>query len=277
MAANKEKRLRLVEWSSAPEAGELSARADVRAAKRAAADANRARRAEVPAAVAASPCDDADAARAQNAQAREPEQLRRAEREIAALRKELEILRGLVHVDHLTGTLNRCGLDPTFAREAARADRNNSPLGVALLDIDDFKLINDRHGHQVGDAALVHLAEIIRKTIRPSDTVVRFGGEEFLFLLPDSGAEQAASALMRLQHELDRHPVVYGKKELTLSFSAGVAVRSRRESRDAIIGHADRALYQAKQAGKRCVVTASYSAAEASVRARPRPQPARAG
>ena len=74
-------------------------------------------------------------------------------------------------------------------------------------------------------------------------------------------------ALNRLQHELDRHPVVYGNKELKLTFSAGVAVRSRRQSRDAIIGHADRALYQAKQAGKRCVVTASYSPALQPARA----------
>ena len=273
MAANKEKRLQLVAWASAPGTDGLPERAHVRPAKRPGADPSRARKAATAQPATTSSQDDAAPG---NAHAGAPEQLRRAEREIAALRKELEILRGLVHVDHLTGTLNRCGLDPTFAREAARADRNNSPLGVALLDIDDFKLINDRHGHQVGDAALVHLAEIIRKTIRPSDTVVRFGGEEFLFLLPDSGAEQATRALTRLQHELDRNPVVYGKKELRLSFSAGVAVRGRRESRDAIIGHADRALYQAKQAGKRCVVTASYSAAGTDLRALPRPQAVRA-
>ena len=233
--ASKEKRLRLVEWSTAPEP----------------------RAAHAKSARLLAGAGQALAAQTHTGDTQAPEQLRRAEREIAALRKELELLKSLVHVDHLTGTLNRCGLDPTFAREAARADRNNSPLGVALLDIDDFKLINDRHGHQVGDAALVHLADVIRQTIRPSDTVVRFGGEEFLFLLPDSGAEQAAMALTRLQQELDRRPVVYGKKQLQLSFSAGVAVRSRRQSRDAIIGHADRALYQAKQAGKRCVVTAS--------------------
>ena len=266
MAASKDKRLRLVNWSSAPDAAPV--RASGKSARRNGGDVIRTDPAEIPSAVwAATPAPTIDGKDARPVAG--PEQLRRAELEIAALRKEIELLRGLVHVDHLTGTLNRCGLDPTFAREAARADRNNSPLGVALLDIDDFKLINDRHGHQVGDAALVHLAQIIRKTIRPSDTVVRFGGEEFLFLLPDSGAEQATKALQRLQHELDRHPVVYGKKELTLTFSAGVAVRSRRQSRDAIIGHADRALYQAKQAGKRRVVTAPHSPAVAQMRATP--------
>jgi GGDEF domain-containing protein len=183
VAASKHKRLRLVNWSSAPDAA--PARASGKSSKRNGGDVIRTNHAEIPTSVLAAAPASIDWKDALPVPA--PEQLRRAELEIAALRKEIELLRGLVHVDHLTGTLNRCGLDPTFAREAARADRKNSPLGVALLDIDDFKLINDRHGHQVGDAALVHLAQIIRKTIRPSDTVVRFGGEEFLFLLPDSG------------------------------------------------------------------------------------------
>jgi diguanylate cyclase len=185
-----------------------------------------------------------------------PEKLRRAEQEIEALKNELEQLRELVHVDHLTGALNRSGLDNAFAREAARADRSNSPLGVALLDIDDFKSLNDLHGHQAGDAALVHLAQVIRKTVRPSDVVVRFGGEEFLFLLPESGLEQAAKAIQRLQEDLDRRPLVYENRTLPLTFSAGVAVRGREQSCDMVIAHADHALYEAKRAGKRRVITA---------------------
>ena len=185
-----------------------------------------------------------------------PDALTNAERKIEALKMELEHLRGLVHVDHLTGALNRSGLEQTFAREAARADRNQAPLGVALLDIDDFKRINDRYGHQAGDAALVHLARVIKRTIRPSDVVVRFGGEEFLFLLPDSGPEQAAKALTRLQHDLDRDALIYASHKLPLTFSAGIAVRKPGETRDAVIAHADRALYAAKRAGKRRVVTA---------------------
>ena len=187
----------------------------------------------------------------------DPDALTSAERRIEALRIEVEQLRGLVHVDPLTGTLNRSGLEQTFAREAARADRKQAPLAVALLDIDDFKSINDRHGHQAGDAVLVHLAQVIRRTIRPSDVVVRFGGEEFLFLLPDSGPEQAAAALTRLQHDLDRDALRYANSKLPITFSAGIAVRKTGESRDAVIAHADRALYQAKRAGKRRVVTAA--------------------
>ena len=185
-----------------------------------------------------------------------PDRVQKTERDIEALQIELRQLRGLVHVDHLTGMLNRSGLDVSYKRESARADRGHSQLGVALLDIDDFKRLNDRHGHQAGDAALVHLADIIRRTVRPSDVVVRFGGEEFLFLLPDSELTQAARALHRLQHDLNRHPLVYLGVEIPLSFSAGVAVRRRGQNRDAVIAAADRALYAAKRAGKQCVMTA---------------------
>ena len=187
----------------------------------------------------------------------DPDALTNAERRIEALRIEVEQLRGLVHVDPLTGTMNRSGLDQTFAREAARADRNKAPLAVALLDIDDFKNINDQHGHQAGDAVLVHLAQVIRRTIRPSDVVVRFGGEEFLFLLPDSATEHAAKALTRLQDDLDRDALIHAGRKLPITFSAGIAAHKTGETRDDVIAHADRALYQAKRAGKRRIVTAA--------------------
>lgn len=185
-----------------------------------------------------------------------PERRLRTEREIEALQIELRQLRGLVHVDHLTGTLNRSGLEQSYRREAARADRSNATLGVALLDIDNFKKLNDHHGHQAGDAALVHLADVIRRTVRPSDVVVRFGGEEFLFLLPDTDARQAMHALRRLQCDLIRHPLVYLGAEIALSFSAGVAARQRGQSRDSVIAAADHALYAAKRAGKQRVMIA---------------------
>ena len=183
-------------------------------------------------------------------------ELMRAERQIDALRQELESVRRLVQIDHLTGTLNRSALEQSFAREAARAERRGTPLGVALLDIDDFKHLNDRHGHQAGDAALVHLTQVIRATVRPSDVVVRYGGEEFLFLFPDSGLEQSATALCRLQHDLDNRPLRVGESELSIAFSAGVTVRKPGEAHEAVIANADRALYAAKRAGKRRVLSA---------------------
>lgn len=190
-----------------------------------------------------------------------PHTMQRAELEIRALKVELEQLRGLVHVDQLTGLMNRGGLHESFAREAARADRAGRELAVALLDLDDFKQINDRHGHAAGDEALVHLAAIIRNTMRPSDVVVRFGGEEFLFLLPDAGERQAARALQRVQDDLDRRPLHFSGADLTLAFSAGVAMRCVGESAEDVVARADSALYAAKRAGKRQVCRSVPAAA----------------
>lgn len=182
-----------------------------------------------------------------------PHTMHRAESEIRALKAELEQLRGLVHVDQLTGLMNRGGLQESFAREAARVDRAGRELAVALLDLDDFKLINDRHGHASGDQALIHLAAIIRHSMRPSDVVVRFGGEEFLFLLPDADACQATRALQRVQDDLDRRPLHFSGQGLTLAFSAGIAMRRNGESCEDVVARADSALYAAKRAGKRQV------------------------
>jgi len=186
-----------------------------------------------------------------------PGKIDQAEQEIRSLKTELKQLRELVHVDHLTGMLNRGGLNDSYPREVARADRSGQALAIALMDIDDFKMLNDQHGHQAGDDALVHLAKIVRKSLRPSDVAVRFGGEEFLFLLPDTNAEQAAQALHRIQHDLDRQPLNHAEQALSLTFSAGIAIRNKDENRDAVISRADNALYAAKRAGKRHVCMAS--------------------
>jgi diguanylate cyclase len=126
---------------------------------------------------------------------------------------------------------------------------------VALLDIDDFKALNDRYGHQTGDQALTHIANVIRETMRPSDIVMRYGGEEFLFLLPDASANQAVQALGRVQSGLKQKPLLYAGIPLCMTFSAGVTMRKHGESRDAVIARADAALYAAKRAGKHQIRT----------------------
>ena len=182
------------------------------------------------------------------------EEVERAERKINTLRAELEETRRLVHVDHLTGAFNRGGLDRIFAREAAYADRHETTLAVGLLDIDDFKILNDRHGHQAGDMALVHLAQIMRQSLRPSDAVVRFGGEEFLVLLPHSALEDAEQAVRRVREELAARRLVHGQRPLQFTFSAGVTVRRPKELQSAVIARADRGLYEAKRSGKHRIV-----------------------
>jgi diguanylate cyclase len=184
------------------------------------------------------------------------EQVNRAEQKLEALKNELEQLRGLVHADPLTGALNRSGLDEAYAREAARADRHGSPLCVAMLDLDDFKQVNDIHGHQAGDDVLLHLVTRARETLRPSDIIARFGGEEFVVLLPDTGIEAGVAIIGRLQHNLATSPCLHANQPLPITFSAGIALRARHEQQNAVISRADAAMYRAKQAGKNRVFTA---------------------
>ncbi|MBK8891445.1 MAG: GGDEF domain-containing protein [Dechloromonas sp.] len=177
-------------------------------------------------------------------------QVAAAEHHIEQLKNELELARRLVHEDPLSGALNRRGLDDALAREAARAERNGTPLCVAMIDIDNFKQVNDSFGHQVGDMVLVHLVAVIKETIRTQDLIGRYGGEEFLLLLPDSGIDEAVVVADRLRKRLAEKPLAWGSQRLFVAFSAGVAARLAGETTDALIRRADQALYQAKQAGK---------------------------
>jgi diguanylate cyclase len=182
------------------------------------------------------------------------EEVERAERRIEMLRDELEQARRLIHIDHLTGALNRAGFDSVYAREASLADRHEVPFGVAILDVDNFKALNDIHGHQAGDAALMHLARVLKLALRPSDVVVRFGGEEFLLLLPRATIERAARVVQRAQDKLAAQVLVYQHRPVRFTFSAGVTERRPGEPQADVIRRADRALYQAKNAGKQRVI-----------------------
>jgi diguanylate cyclase len=177
-----------------------------------------------------------------------------SEERIRQLEHELDEASQLVREDQLTHALNRRGMEETFTREAARADRNNAPISVSLLDIDNFKQLNDSRGHQAGDHALVHLTNVIKSTLRPSDAVARYGGEEFLIILPDTDQDQAMELISRLQRELTKKFFLHNNERLLITFSAGVTLRDPGEDLYDVIGRADRAMYQAKQTGKNRVV-----------------------
>ena len=179
-----------------------------------------------------------------------------SERKIKELEEDLDRATTLVHEDFLTGTLNRRGMDEAFEREFARAERTNTPLCVALLDIDHFKRINDTYGHDIGDEALVHLVHVVKETVRPTDVIARFGGEEFVIILPETGVKEGVKTMTRLQRELTKKFFLHKNEKLLITFSAGIAQRLPEESAYAIITRADQALYKAKAAGRNRVVVA---------------------
>ena len=176
--------------------------------------------------------------------------------EVQRLRIELDHASQAARHDPLTGALNRRGLDEAAAKEAQRSQRSGDPLCVALLDIDNFKKINDAHGHGAGDGALTHLAAVARECMRPQDTLARFGGEEFVILLPDTLLEEGVAAMVRLQRELTRRFFMAGDQKLLITFSAGVAELASGEPPEQAIERADKGMYQAKRSGKNKVVAA---------------------
>jgi diguanylate cyclase len=183
-------------------------------------------------------------------------QANEAEERVRKLEQELEQVSELVREDQLTGALNRRGMEETLDREFKRADRAKALVSVALLDIDNFKQLNDTLGHQGGDEALIHLTRVIKDALRPSDSVARYGGEEFLIILPDTGMQQAMETLERLQRELTKKFFLHNNERKLITFSAGVALRAEDEDKEDLIGRADKAMYHAKQSGKNRVVAA---------------------
>lgn len=178
-----------------------------------------------------------------------------AEAQITAMQQALDEASRLVRHDQLTGALNRRGLEEVFQREIARCERYQCTACLALLDIDNFKRLNDTLGHQVGDEALVQLTRVVREHLRPQDTLARYGGEEFVIILPDTELEQAEQALVRLQRELTRAFFMAGEQRVVVTFSAGVTPRLAGEHLEQVLTRADAAMYEAKQAGKNRVVT----------------------
>ena len=167
-----------------------------------------------------------------------------------------EILSQLSITDGLTKLHNHRYFQDHLTREIKRVSRTKQPLSLILLDIDDFKLLNDTHGHAAGDDVLTSLAAIMNDSARESDLIARYGGEEFVILMPNTdlaGAVHLAEKI-RMAVETTRLIIGYSMKPIDITISLGVAVYdgNRRE----FFSEADRALYQAKAAGKNCVIIA---------------------
>jgi diguanylate cyclase len=168
---------------------------------------------------------------------------------VGELEGELRRLSSEVSTDQLTQIANRRGLLQAFDAEQARAARG-ATLCIGLLDIDNFKRLNDELGHTAGDEALRALAAVVSKTLRPTDTVARYGGEEFVVLLPDTPLDEGQQILTRLQRSLSGGLFMHEDKTIFVTFSAGVTPYVAGERIETALERADQALYEAKRTGK---------------------------
>jgi len=167
--------------------------------------------------------------------------------EIGERKRTEEELERRANFDRLTGAVNRLPFEQLLEREQDRVDRYGSPASLIMLDIDHFKEINDRFGHPVGDRVLETMADILRGRLRETDTMARWGGEEFLLLLPETGAEDAWRVAEALRRAVAEHPFP-DVGQVTISL--GVAGLVREESGHDLLRRADAALYRAKAAGR---------------------------
>lgn len=165
----------------------------------------------------------------------------------AQLRENMLTMEQLAHTDHLTRLANRRGLEPLLRQELQRAERYQLPFAVLLADLDHFKGVNDQHGHAIGDQVLREVALRLDHNLRQSDTVARWGGEEFLILAPATDLAQAEQLAARLAEVVRAEPVV---GSIPVTFSIGVACYRAGDSLESLIHRADEALYRAKALGR---------------------------
>lgn len=159
------------------------------------------------------------------------------------------------NVDTLTGLYNRRWLEHVYARESTRCAFNGQPLCLLMLDVDHFKAYNDRHGHLAGDYALCLVAHTLRNQLRPKDSMSRFGGEEFVILLPDIAVEEARRIGERLRTSLEQIPSFYSPVGVLpgVTVSIGLTEMDPRDDLKSLIARADQALYDAKMRGRNCL------------------------
>ncbi len=185
---------------------------------------------------------------AKNVQQLTEQELVKKNMELKAINKKLDILST---TDRLTGLLNRRKIEKDLAREFKRAKRYNQTFSLILIDIDFFKKVNDTFGHQAGDTLLIELSRLMKETLRSTDLIARWGGEEFLVLCPNTDLNKAANLAERLRVAVENYKF---SVETKITISAGVA-EFRGQSLDDLINEADKKLYIAKNKGRNRVVS----------------------
>lgn len=159
--------------------------------------------------------------------------------------------------DPLTGAGNRAALEQSLARETELSRRHGQAMSVIMLDMDHFKSLNDTYGHQAGDAALKATALLLKEQLRNVDMVFRFGGEEFVLVLSNTGSEATAIVAERIRASIQNLCFLIGERQVRLSASLGYATYQPSESQEELLARADHALYQAKREGRNRLYAAS--------------------
>jgi diguanylate cyclase (GGDEF)-like protein len=193
------------------------------------------------------------------------EQLRKEQAALASVQKELQLQ--ATH-DSLTGLWNRAAILEQLERELVRAQREQTVLAVAIADLDHFKLINDTQGHSCGDRVLRDAAQRLSYCLREYDTIGRYGGEEFLILMPGYDPAESSSRLDDLVASIREHRFLDGERVVQTSCSFGATVfrpEGRGASIEELLAAADAALYRARAAGRNCVSFAEHAALRRSV------------
>ena len=170
-----------------------------------------------------------------------------------ALKKTLELshkYQMLANFDPLTNLSNRRVAYDILKQEQSHLSRNKETLSILICDVDYFKRINDQFGHSAGDAVLVELAKIFNEQVREQDCVARWGGEEFLFILPQTCAENATIIAEKIRQRVESHTITFKNHKINVTISVGIAQFEKRSNIDDIINNADKCLYKAKASGR---------------------------
>ena len=162
----------------------------------------------------------------------------------------------MAYTDPLTQTQNRTSFNDSIKREISLAKRNNKSLSLIFLDIDHFKAINDSYGHECGDMTLAFAAKWIKESLRDSDIIFRYGGEEFVLLLSGTDATGAELLAERIRASIENHTIAYGMETLKITASLGVSTLRDNDTLESFVQRADKAMYTAKSKGRNQVVVA---------------------
>jgi len=181
--------------------------------------------------------------------------------EIERLRDQIEELSDLVSTDALTGLFNFRHFKTILQAEMDRSKRSGIPTSLVLVDLDHFKAVNDTYGHEVGNRALKHVAEILTGEVRTTDIVCRYGGEEFALIFPETHLNLAVKVADRIRQHVNDSPLPIDDGEIRLTASMGASVYMKTSILDLVdfVDSVDKYLYEAKQSGRNCICHIDYT------------------